>query len=356
MHTCADQSHKQAAACCPAPNKFSCFRAPYHFILLYLVALFELLRQLIATVRLHKPSPNHSNLLFRGEKPLIIISGTTSGIGRHLLHTFQQTGVHIIILLHQPQQGIACSDHVIPIDFSCVTSTHRAANILCEKLQSTRASSTQPVIFFHCAAVYNPPSPSKTDHTVGHQTLVINTFSPLRFIQLTQHVLTCVIYLASSSHRVAPIINPDTCLFHTSTSPFSAYPLSKLLTLIWIQQWAKRTDKVAIAIHPGVVATSLYRGERGPIGFLLRALIPFVAWTPKQSALRVLAVLEKAQIFTRSPTTIAFNQSHNQQNMYWDAVTLNPASLPRQIDTGNATVRIFAQIEEAISKWESASS
>lgn len=312
------------------------FQSIKDLVRLYSTGAYELGRQLVTA----SPQPILSSTEYQGllaelqEQSLtVIITGGTSGIGRSLLEILRAIASHIILLAH-PSHGLSVKvDHQIPVDFASRNSTAIAVDAL---LQHLSVLPKQRVVLFHCAAVYNPQQ--QTTRPTGscsaaQITFQINTIMPTLLLHRIHETVDVIVLISSSAQYCAPIIDEATCPFCSVQTPYAAYPMSKLMMLANADIWARTWEKRVVAIHPGIVATSLYDSEPGILGNLLRAVVRNLAWTPYQSAVRVLKVLCSTNVLQLTPKLPAgrANQPFPSTQIYWDTVSMCPAALPTQM-------------------------
>lgn len=334
----------------PAPTLFRSF---VDFLLLYACGIYELLRQRFAAARYFPSLRLDQPLCVRSPNPIIIITGATSGIGNELLHSLSSQTDHIISLVHWKDVSRTPHRNVteLLLDLRSRRSTEAVTQQLLYRLETE--CNSRPVVLVHCAAVYHPSKHAGESQSwfEAEETLLVNTFMPTLLTDSLSHVLSGIIWIGSSSQMVAPRVAQNECLLATARSPYSAYPLSKLLALAFVEQWCRRTKKPALIVHPGVVASNLYRHERSPIGVLVRFFMPVFAWNVQISAIRILSLVRKAGFFERLQTNPKFSDGEYSTPVYWDAVTMSSADLPFQIQNANTRKYIAQLVREYALNW-----
>lgn len=320
-------------------DKPSSLRYIRDLLRLYCTGVYELIRQLVFATR-HPilTSTTYKTCLneLQQQNLIVIITGGTSGIGRSLLQLLRKVAFHVILLAHPQCQLSTVVDHQIPIDFANRHSTESAATAL---LQHLTTLPKNPVALFHCAAVCNPHEKSLHHaefSTAAETTFQINTVMPTLFLHRVRAVVDVTVLIASSAQYCAPAFDGAVCPICSTSTPYAAYPTSKLIVLANTHEWACTWGKRVIAIHPGIVDTSLYDNERGIMGTLVRTVVRNLAWTPHQSAVRILYVLCLTQVLNtigqRSTTQDDGQGSSSSLPLYWDTVAMRPAALPKQIE------------------------
>lgn len=336
------KSHPSPSPLCPvcshchnAQSWRSFFQCILDAFKLYIFGIVELIYQIFfavpvdieATYSSEKKSWQSAN---SQSNVTLIISGATSGIGSQLLQLFHGPVHRIIVLTHPDRPQNFSGGEQVPIDFSNRRSTERAAEYLRTQLApSPRPNST--VLFVHCAAVYNPDGAHPTLHTFQ-----VNTFMPVRLLHHLRHVIDAIVCIGSSSQHCASPLPISSCPLHVAVSPYAAYPLSKLLMLRYVDHWAKLMDKPAIIIHPGIVATNLYRTERKFLYFILRPVIQFLGWQARHSAIRIMRLIRNAGILQNPDDGCA------KPPLYWNAVTMCSSNISQLIDTDTTMTNAYS--------------
>lgn len=300
-----------------------------HLILLYAIGIYHLLRQLLISV----PTPKSSLFSFSSfshVRPVVILTGATSGIGLQIFNLLKGYNLtsQLILLTHASSSpvtkskcsyGSSTSDNVysIPIDLNDKSITNEAITAVLELLKD-KVTYPPPVLLIHCAAVYNPPVPRKAEAT-----FMINSLMPMLLIHRLRHVLNAVAVLGSASHDIAPTVDMKQYPVNMVPSASLAYPASKGLLLGIVSHWSNTSRAPAIVIHPGIVASGLYNHEEGLKGTILRKFIRLFAWDTMSAAIRVLRIIESANLLH-----VGFR---NTLPLYWDAVTLSACRIPRHL-------------------------
>lgn len=328
-----------STSCFCSPRKTplpSFFRLVFDFLQLYIVGFFVLIHQYIFARR---PIASVQSLHFSSSSPIILLTGATSGIGQALLHRLDSEGVQVVALVHQTSSDIPSHITQIPLDLSSAHSVREVASRLATFLLDFP---NRRVVLFHCAGVYFPLHEDPVLNT-----LHVNLLSPTLLLHLLSPHLSGIVWLGSASHFASPDIRSSSCVLHAAVTPYNAYPLSKMLPIAVVEHWAKETGAVGVVIHPGVVATGLYRRERGWIGELLRVIIARAGWSKEISAERVLQTLTAAKFWKRCDLVQGSGRTSNEK-IYFDAVTFQMGRVPTQMrafeDRSRAAQQIFDYI------------
>lgn len=330
----------------------SAWRNILDLVALYIIGVIELFRQWLFAVP-DAASPDRvvaeTVASVNEANPVILLTGSTSGIGRHLLRILAQSDAHVIALTQSPRHSIPSSCEQINLDLSSYKSVASAANAVLDRLN--QLATDQPVVLVNCAGVYYPGKrPKATPVSPATETINVNLLGPSLFAHLLGPTLSGIVWFGSSAHAIAPRVSTTQSNLHAAATPYAAYPLSKLLSVIFVESWSALNSKPAMVIHPGVVATGLYKGERGLLGICIRQLMPFCAWEAERSACRVLHLVCGASFWKNLQ---GFKQgTHKPQSwsegsrtgVYWDAVSMSQARLPWQI----RDKRVRAEIGESL--------
>lgn len=308
-------------------------------VTLYSTGVSELVRQLFSASP--QPIPSSTNYRrnlddLKRQRPIIVVTGGASGIGRSLLEILRPIALNIILLAHPRSYDSSVKvDRQILIDFTSYESVIFGTDALIRHLITLPK---HQVVLFHCAAVYNPREKiiNRTeDCTSAGVTFQTNTIMPTLFLHQLREAVDVTVLIGSSAQHCAPIIDETICPLCNIHTTYAAYPMSKLIMLANTALWGRIWGKRVIVIHPGIVATSLYDNEPGIRGILLRAIIRNLAWTPHQSAVRILQVIFSANVLNSTPeqrrTGGQDNQACPSSQIYWDTVSMCPAPLPTQI-------------------------
>lgn len=350
-----------------------------HILVLIAVGVYELMRQICfafmkrASIWVSK-SKSRSELESESTQacldslervhPVVVISGASSGIGKEIYCLIRTRAQRVIVLASAEEATpVHANDYddddiVLPIDFGDRESTVRAA-VRLKSLLRRDASSNNRVLFIHCAGVYYPlPRDTagldrngkcreggggwKESVTASAQkTLSVNATMPALLLHELGHAVDGVVVLGSVSQQFALHMRPGRCPAARSATPAGAYATSKALLLICVGYWGRRTDVPVLVVHPGVVASALFRSEPGFRGVLTRAWARALGWSPAYSARRVLGTIEGARLLDAIQTSTQ-TSSQTRPPLFWDAVTARPVPLPARLRDPHAT---------AIAEW-----
>lgn len=257
-------------------------------------------------------------------------------------------GVHIIALTHELNFSLPNCCVEVRVDFSSRGSTVEAAKEVLSHLNKLKPD--RKVLLLQCAGVFYPRERQKNreNDDATSQTLNINFLMPCILLRLLDDKIDGVLWIGSSSHSVAPRIVHANCPVHIATTPYAMYPLSKLFSVIYMEHWSTLFGKPALVIHPGVVATCLYKGERGLVGVVLRTLLPLFAWNPAQSAQRVLKLVQQLGFYECVQTCKCMSGQLHYNGIYCDTVSMAHVALPAQIQNQNDNAYIGEKLRRIV--------
>jgi NAD(P)-dependent dehydrogenase (short-subunit alcohol dehydrogenase family) len=224
-------------------------------------------------------------------QPIAVVTGATSGIGRHIAAGLARAKFHVVLIGRDPTRAAATQawiqdtipqahTEIMLADLSSLAATRALARDI-----STRHPAI--ALLVANAGIFQ----SRRQRTQeGHDaTLAVNHLSPFVLIEGLRDALVAGapsrIVVVGSSTSDSARIDPDNLELTRNWGMVRAYSQSKLAVMITTFGWARRlagTGVVANVVHPGTVATSLVR-SRGVIGLAWRLMAPFVR-TEQQGA------------------------------------------------------------------------
>lgn len=306
------------------------------FARLYFIGLVELIRQWFfaasydtKTGAQRQRSSIHA---LRSANSVVLLTGCTSGIGQQILTVLLDNNIQVIALTHNQEPLRRVVFQQIHMDLSLRESVHSAYAAVMRTIQHISAQRT--VVLINCAGIYMPRTNRHFESTTHllEACLNVNLVNPFAFLELMCPAIDGVVWIGSSSHRVAPKLHTSQCPLHAAKTPFAMYPLSKLLALLISEKWSVEQKKPVLVIHPGIVHTGLYDGQGGIIGGCLRLLMPYLAWDVKQSVSRILQLIDASAFWEKVNSKVSPASSRLGTNaIYWDVVSMMPHPLPPQI-------------------------
>lgn len=194
-----------------------------------------------------------------------LLTGCNSGIGKASLEALSRAGAHMIAAARTVEKATAATQGLSEITpVACELSEPESVRACVETVRE----SGRPLDGILCNAgimalpkleqVYGYEKQFFTNH-IGHSILVLGLLD-----QLTDDGR--VVMVSSSAHKMTPKggIELDNLSGERNYKSWAAYGQSKLANLLFARQLAAEfesddTDRVAIALHPGVIKTNLGR-------------------------------------------------------------------------------------------------
>jgi NAD(P)-dependent dehydrogenase (short-subunit alcohol dehydrogenase family) len=240
-----------------------------------------------------------------------VVTGTTSGLGQETVRVLLLRGAEVVALgrsvprVLEATQGFLGQERLRPLalELSDLASVAQAANTI-------RSWGISPSALILNAGVMAVP---KLELTSGYErqffTNHIGHYYLARLLEPTLGPKARVVILSSDAHRAAPSvgIDFDNLRGEKSYQPWVAYGRSKLANLLFAYEFGERlksSQRIAHAIHPGVIDTPLNRH----MPLLARAFYPL------GSLLLMKSIPEGAatQVFVATNPAVPYDAPH-----YW---------------------------------------
>eukprot|EP00736_Rhodelphis_marinus_P003577 Rmarinus@m.2089 len=220
----------------------------------------------------------------------ILITGASSGIGKATALGLASDGATVImacrdlskaqlatedILRHCPKAKL----RIVKLDVSSLSSVREfCAGILSSGQRLYAIVNNAGIIATSYKETVDGFESTLATNHIGH---VLLTWLLLPVLESHGRIVT----VSSSTHFMCPGFNFDDPFFRKSGvfDPKLVYPHSKLATIYFAMELARRMRRSprfgnisSIAVHPGIVSTSITRGLPSVIQLLLRVLNPLV--------------------------------------------------------------------------------
>lgn len=223
-----------------------------------------------------------------------LVTGATSGIGLVTAAALAGLGARVVITGRRPARlddalrSIQARHpdaevHALLADFADLAQVERLAGDFILRFERL------DVLVNNAGAYYNRRHP--THYGELERTLVVNHLAPflltLRLLDRLRHSAPArVVNVASGAHAYDQM-NFDDLGFRRGYIGMKAYARSKLANLLFTYELARRLQGSGVtvnAMHPGQVATDIWRTNFFLIGPLLKGLIRLTGLTPEQGA------------------------------------------------------------------------
>ena len=228
---------------------------------------------------------------------IILITGANSGLGLEASRVLSQKEATVIMAVRKLENGKAAIEKIrnenptanvelMQLDLSDLDSISKFS-------EEFHSKYTQLNALLNNAGVMFPPKREETKqgfeiqfgvNHLGHFAL---TGLLLDLLKKTPH--SRVVTQSSIGHKVAVDINFDNLNFEKSYSKMKAYAQSKLANLLFTYELdrkfkAHNIDAMAVACHPGVSSTSLFRSS----GAFIDSLSSLFGQKPEMGTLPIL--------------------------------------------------------------------
>jgi NAD(P)-dependent dehydrogenase (short-subunit alcohol dehydrogenase family) len=218
----------------------------------------------------------------------VVITGASSGIGAAAASRLAELGATVVVVGRSPGKTAAVAQRITGgrahvVDYGRLDDVRRlAADLLA-------AYERIDILANNAGAIFT----ARTISTDGHEmTFQVNHLAPFLLTNLLLPRLTAtpggarVINTGSNVYRHARLDLDDLDGTRRSYGSQQAYPASKLATILFTRELARRTQGrgiTASAFHPGVVATDL--GRDSPVFRLMNSWLGrAVLSTPRRGA------------------------------------------------------------------------
>lgn len=225
------------------------------------------------------------------DKKLILITGATAGIGEVAAQTLAAQGHEIIIVGRNLQKAECVAERIrikmgnnniyyLLADFSDLQQIRQLAE------QVKTKYSKLDVLVNNAGTYYGKREKTKYG---AEKTFVVNHLAPflltnLLLDHLQEHAR--IINVSSNSHYKGRLDLSDLNLSKFYFG-LTAYQRSKLANVLFTYELARRLTGTTItvnALHPGLIATDIFRRNYGILGPLIKWIISRIAITPEEGA------------------------------------------------------------------------
>jgi retinol dehydrogenase 12 len=205
-----------------------------------------------------------------------LVTGATSGIGKQTALRLAMLGATVIIVARDAARGAAAAGELRARVPSAQIETVNAD--LSSRAQLRRLAGEVTSRYARLDVLVNNAGVISTRKELTadglERTFATNHLAPFMLANLLRGLLersapARVVTVASAAHRQVRAIAWDDLPRGAQSSPSQAYPLSKLLNILFTRELARRltgTGVTANCLHPGFVRTSLGRDVTGVAG------------------------------------------------------------------------------------------
>ena len=208
----------------------------------------------------------------------VLVTGSTSGIGLETARYLAGMGARVVLGVRDRTRGEEVAvriareggvAEVLPIDLSSFASVREAA------ARFGAAHASLDVLVNNAGTAVPKRRVTADGHEVTWETNFLGHFllTCLLLPALKRAAKSRVISVSSEAHRTGQIVW-DNLELERGFGGFRAYANTKLAQVLFTRELARREPEItAIALHPGALATNIWRNVRQPLrGFILVSL------------------------------------------------------------------------------------
>ncbi len=208
-----------------------------------------------------------------------LVTGATSGIGLETARALARLGALVVVVARDARRGQAVVDELAHagqraelevIDMGSFAAVRHGAARIAARHRSL------DILINNAAIVTRRREVSPEGHELTWATNFLGAFLLTRLLAslLARAAAPRVVNVSSEAHRHARMHWDDLELVHGFRG-YRAYAQSKLALVLFTRELARREPGLAVnAVHPGVIATRIWRAAPLPITWLLAAVLP----------------------------------------------------------------------------------
>jgi len=219
-----------------------------------------------------------------------IVTGANTGIGKVTAKQLAQRGAHVVLACRSKDKAAAVLEEIqrdtgttsaeyVPLDLGDLASVRACAEAI-----AARGTPIHGLINNAGMAGAKGLTRDGFELTWGVNHLGPYLFTRLLLDRVKQAGRARIVNVASASHYNATGIDWDALKQPTrSSTGMREYAVSKLSNVLFAKELARRLDGTGVttyALHPGVVATDVWRRVPGPLRWLIKRFMI----TPEQGA------------------------------------------------------------------------
>ncbi len=229
----------------------------------------------------------------RMDGKICLVTGATSGIGAVTAATLAALGAEVVLVGRNPAKTEATLQKIRAAHPEARVQALLADFADLEQVRTLAADFQKrydrlDVLVNNAGAFF--PTRKPTPYGM-EMTLLVNHLAPFLLTNLLLDALRAgpagrIVNVASEAHR-SGTLNWDDLDFRNGYSGMQAYARSKLANILFTRELARRlagTTVTANALHPGVVATGIWRLGFAPLDRLVQWIVRFFMLSPEEGA------------------------------------------------------------------------
>lgn len=208
-----------------------------------------------------------------------LVTGATSGIGLETTRALARMGALVVVVARDARRGQALVDELARAGQRAELEVIDMASFAAVRQGAARVAARHrslDILINNAAIVTRGRELSPDGHELTWATNFLGAFLLTRLLGplLARAAAPRVVNVSSEAHRHARMHWDDLELAHGFRG-YRAYAQSKLALVLFTRELARREPRLAVnAVHPGVIATRIWRAALPPIPWLLAAVLP----------------------------------------------------------------------------------
>lgn len=237
--------------------------------------------------------PNPLTTKFPLQSVVCLVTGATSGIGKVIATALAAQGAQLLVAgrnktktqqVVREMRAETCNENIqfLLADFSDLQQVRHLADVFTERYERLDVLVNNAGAFFNRRRM--------TPYGV-EMTFLVNHLAPFLLTNRLLDILRAsaparIINVSSDAHQY-DTMNFDDLSFQRSYAGMKAYARSKLANVLFTYELSRRLAGTGVrvnAVHPGHVATDIWRSNFPVVGPLLKWVMGLFALTPEEGA------------------------------------------------------------------------
>ena len=261
---------------------------------------------------------------------IMLITGTTSGIGRVAAESLAQQGAHVVLVGRNPAKteaavadirratGSTAVDYLLA-DLSVQAEVRRLAD------QFHSRYPRLDVLVNNAGGIFRlrQLSPDGRERTLALNHLSYFLLTHLLLDALRASAPARIVNVASNAHRLVRGLNLDDLDSAQGYSGFGVYASSKLANILFTYELARRLEGSGVtanALHPGLIRSG-FGANNGRLWQLIYVFINALGRTPAQGAQTVIHLAASAEVEGLTGQYFAERQARRSSPASYDEAT-----------------------------------